>query len=170
MSTKNDFEKWDNNLSFFFAQADQVLKHFLIHGGVYKLKLCLWEARVSNDDRLLIIHRAWSILETFIGLPFWEAACLSHLIDAGSEKVLWHGTIFEAAVCADLLERLKRSDHSDLKSALYNRYFLLTGLQLHKMYQLVDLEATELLNQMQVAAHNIHGAPLPNPSEQPPEV
>jgi len=168
--SKNETEKWDNDPDVFFANASSVLRSYLIPGGVYHLKMRFWQKRISSDDRLLIIHRAWSILETFIGLPFWEAACLSHLIDAGSEKVLWHGTIFEGAVCADLLERLKRSGHSGLKSALYNRYFLLSEMQLHKMYQLVDLEATDMLNQMLHAAKELRGAPFPQLSEQPPEV
>ena len=158
--SKNDYKNWDTDVNVFFAQADLVLKGYLVPGGVYGLKMLFWKNHLSEDERLAIIHRAWSIFEAFTGFPFWEAACLSELIRQLSEKVLWHGTILEAAVCADLLERLKRSYPGGFELAFSVRLSLLLELQTHKMYQLVDLEATDYLNTLQAAAHKLQGAPL----------
>lgn len=154
---------WDNDLQLFFKSAFSVLDRYKTPGGVYQLKIDFLRFHFSQDDLLDTVIDGWAILETFIALPKWDASFLLTMLQFPEDKIHMPMRQLAAAVAADLTTRLfgvYRKEEVKL-SGLGIRYMLQRELHLPKFHQLVDLEATELLNLLQLRAKQLGGAPLP---------
>lgn len=154
---------WHVDSNVFFAQSAEALSRYRV-SGPYEIKMEFWRLRVDSDDRQYLIWKGWSIVEAFIGMPQWDVSHFAYLLQVVGETGLLTRKRLDAAIAADLVDRLRDGflPESEL-SGIAIRFGLFHGLQLHKAMQLVDLEATELVNHLQEQAKNLRGAPLPRP-------